>query len=51
MLFGYLYLRSNKSFLTLRDAFYRRKLKRLRKKYKVLDGGKNSPGGGPTYIH
>jgi membrane associated rhomboid family serine protease len=50
MLFGYLYLRSNKSFLGLRDAYYRRKLKRLRKKYKVLDGGKGS-GGRPPYVH
>ena len=49
MLFGYLYLRWSKSFFGLRDAYYRRKLKRLRKKYKVLDGGK-APGG-PPFVH
>lgn len=39
--FGYLYLRYDKSFFRLRDMFYRRKLKRLKKKYEVIDGGKS----------
>jgi len=41
MLFGYLYLRYDRSFFKLRDAYYRRKLSRLKKKYKVYDGGKD----------
>jgi membrane associated rhomboid family serine protease len=51
MLFGYLFLRGDKTFLRLRDAYYRRKLRRLRRKYKVVDGGKSASGGGPPYVH
>lgn len=49
MAFGFLYLRYDRAFFRFRDLYYRRKLKRLKKKYKVVDGGKSD--GGDGYVH
>ena len=41
MVFGYLYLRYDRAFFRLRDAYYRRKLKRMKKKFGVIDGDRS----------
>jgi membrane associated rhomboid family serine protease len=46
MLFGFLYLRYDRAFFRLRDIYYRRKLGRLKRKYKVYEGGKNDGDSG-----
>ncbi|MDP8255162.1 MAG: rhomboid family intramembrane serine protease [Candidatus Alcyoniella australis] len=50
MLFGFLYLRYSVLYHRLREVYYRRKLKRIKDSFKVIDGGRDDRDDGPT-IH
>ena len=49
--FGYLFLRYDRVFFRFRDAYYRRKLKKLQRRFEVIDGGKDKDDNRKDYLH